>query len=569
VTEEEPKGRGKTGAGEAAAAAELDTLDAGIYGDSGDAPAAADANVGESDLEGAATAAAEAMARSDAPRLKKGDSVGRLTVLESLGEGAFGIVLAAYDPELDRKVALKVLRTLGFGSAYAERARVRLLREARAMARLSHPNVVTVHDVGTVQNHVYLAMEYVAGGTLAEWLAEQTRSWREILDVFRDAGRGLAAAHEAGFAHRDFKPANVLIDARGRARVADFGLVSAGAETLEGDLLEDSGPSDSSLYSTLTRTGDIIGTPIYMAPEQHRGEEADASADQFAFCVALYQALYGRRPFAGDNYKDLVRTVLDGNVAEPPGDADVPEWIRAIVERGLSAAKGDRYPSMEALLADLERDPVAARRKRFTIAGVAAVIVALAAGLVFALMRSGGDAEDPCADTAERLVRVWDDDVKKKVREAFVATGRWHAVDTYGRVEKVLDEYAGAWVERQTEACEATRKRGEAADQLAYLRMVCLSQRLDELGDLVDRSLVTASIRMLDDAQLGARSTHDAPIAGRVLGDHREHSGAGAGASVLGDQSPQRRHPQEGHVAAKIVWIPRWIRSLSNRPAKI
>jgi predicted Ser/Thr protein kinase len=302
-----------------------------------------------------------------------GTTLGRYVLLDRLGEGGMGVVYAAHDPELDRKVALKLLRT----SDSAPKRRERLLREAKALARLAHPNVVAVHDVGSIGEQVFVAMELIDGRTLRQWVADERPGWRAIVEVYRQAGRALSAAHALGIVHRDFKPDNVLIDSGGRVRVVDFGLARAVGEQARAVSDARSGPSDR-----LTRTGSLMGTPAYMAPEQHRGEAAGAAADQFGFCVALYEALYGQRPFAGDTLDTLARSVTAGDIRAPSRDASAPLWLHRVLARGLRVAAIDRYPTMDALLAALDRDP-APRRRRVALAIALTLAIALvASGLV-------------------------------------------------------------------------------------------------------------------------------------------------------------------------------------------
>ncbi|MFP2933416.1 protein kinase domain-containing protein, partial [Pyxidicoccus sp. 3LG] len=281
-------------------------------------------------------AKADADASAASAPLARGATLSRYVVLERIGSGAMGVVYAAYDPELDRQVALKVLRPEG---RLVEELRLRLLLEAQALARLSHANVVTVHDVGRYGDGVFLAMELVDGVTLAEWL-KQPRAWEEVLRVFTGAGRGLAAAHAAGLVHRDFKPTNVLVGRDGRARVTDFGMarpLNRGDDAPSRGQVEP-GPSPSSvLASPLTRTGVLLGTPAYMAPELLQGQRADALSDQFSFCVALYEALYGQRPFEGDSLETVARSAREGRVRPPGRDAKVPSWVRRALLRGLRA----------------------------------------------------------------------------------------------------------------------------------------------------------------------------------------------------------------------------------------
>ena len=310
------------------------------------------------------------------PVVAGGDTIGRYIVLRRLGAGGMGVVYAAYDPQLDRKVALKLLRT-GMGLGEGE-ARARLVREAQAIAQLSHPNVVAVYDVGTAASgEVYVAMEFVEGDTLTQWLARWDRPWRELLEIFREAGRGLAAAHAVGLLHRDFKPDNVLVGSDGRVRVTDFGL----ARSLVTGPSEDSfvgRPDLAALRVTLTATGAVMGTPRYMAPEQLRGGDVGAAADQFGFCVALYEALYGCHPIVGDTAAKMLE---EGARARPPPDeGTVPAWIAPILLRGLDPHPARRFPSMAALIAELAPPaPSRSRRTYVAVLGAAALVLGGAA----------------------------------------------------------------------------------------------------------------------------------------------------------------------------------------------
>src|SRR6266849_2054227 len=304
--------------------------------------------------------------------------VGRYEILAPIGAGGMGVVYAAHDPQLDRKVALKMLRPSGLPGVSPQQLRARILREGRAMALLSHPNVLAVHDVGEFQDHVFVAMELAEGGTVASWLRERPRSWREVLDVFLAAGRGLAAAHAQGLVHRDFKPENILFGGDGRVRVTDFGvaqlLAVPGSEPLTASTPEAGHPTVS-LCSTA-----LVGSPAYMAPEQMRGEQADVRADIFSFCVSLYEALYGERPFAGDTVADLQRAVSESEVRRPPGGTRVPAWIRRALLRGLRAEPGERPQMMEALLASLSGPrrrwpPLAVSARLALLAGIAVVVL--------------------------------------------------------------------------------------------------------------------------------------------------------------------------------------------------
>jgi serine/threonine protein kinase len=239
--------------------------------------------------------------------LGRGDRLGRYVIIDLLGSGGMGVVYTAYDPDLDRRVALKLLRP-DRGPSWGETGRLRLLREAQAIARLSHPNVIAVYDAGSFGDQVFVAMEFIEGGTLRQWLEERP-PWREVLDRFLLAGRGLAAAHAAGLVHRDFKPDNVLLSRDGRVRVMDFGLARPIGEPSRMEEWRAPAGSGGNLASPLTQWGEALGTPGYMAPEQLRGEASDARSDQFSFCVSLYEALYGERPFLGDSPREIVDAV--------------------------------------------------------------------------------------------------------------------------------------------------------------------------------------------------------------------------------------------------------------------
>ncbi len=282
--------------------------------------------------------------------------IGRFTVLRTLGEGGMGVVYAARDEELERVVAIKLLRDDG-GDSEGERRR--LLREAKALARLSHPAVVTVHDVGVHEGHTFLAMELVDGETLDAWLRAgpgEGRSWREVVSVYLGAGEGLAAAHAEGVVHRDFKPANVMVRGDGRVVVLDFGLArgprAQRADAGHHGYVAPQASSGARAALGLTETGTIAGTPAYMSPEQFEGRRVTAASDQFSFCVALYEGLHGRRPFAGQTVAELARNVTEGTRTSAPPRA-LPRELVAALDRGLSAAPEDRFASINELLAAL------------------------------------------------------------------------------------------------------------------------------------------------------------------------------------------------------------------------
>ncbi|MEM6293046.1 MAG: tetratricopeptide repeat protein [Myxococcota bacterium] len=416
-----------------------------------------------------------------APRLAEGDKVGRYVILNKVGAGGMGVVYAAYDPELDRKVAIKLLMTSLGGSIGAEltEQRTRLLREAQSMAKLSHANVITVHDVGEFGDQVFVAMEFIDGGTLGDW-AKKDRSWREVMEVFMAAGRGLAAAHRADLVHRDFKPDNVLIDKDGRVLVTNFGLArpAAGKTDTFGTL--PTMESTPVMSAQLTRTGALVGTPAYMAPEQLSGKRSDALADQFSFCVALYAALYGHRPFEGRVLGELMANVTAGRVRPIPRDTAVPRQIRRALYRGLSVEPDERFPTMEALLEQLAFDPV--RRWR-TWATVLVPTAMLGVGVV--AYTSATPNEDAfCDDVSVHLEGVWDDDRQTQLEAAFLATNRPYAASAWDGASRSLDAYAQTWLEAQKGACEASASGTLPASILA-LRMTCLDQQRTEFSTLL------------------------------------------------------------------------------------
>src|SRR5215469_2437142 len=259
---------------------------------------------------------------------------GRYKLVEKLGMGGMGVVYLAEDPQLGRRGAIKLMEPKTSGNQTASDGQARLLREAQALAQLSHPNVIAVHDVGTFADQVFIAMEYVEGSTLRQWLAERKRTWREVLGMFMQAGRGLAAAHAAGMVHRDFKPDNVLVGNDGRVRVLDFGLARPQPgkreqlTTAEGQAPAEKTPPRPAMRGvTVTLQGKFIGTPAYMAPEQLTGERVDEKADQYSFCAALFQGLYGTLPFNADNFGALLEQIRQRRVNEVPNLNSVPSSV--------------------------------------------------------------------------------------------------------------------------------------------------------------------------------------------------------------------------------------------------
>ncbi|MBN1209733.1 MAG: serine/threonine protein kinase [Myxococcaceae bacterium] len=458
----------------------------------------------------------------------RGDQVGRYLILERVGQGGMGVVYAAWDPDLGRRVAIKLLRTDKQHAEGRTVGQARLLREAQAMARVSHPHVISVYDVSTLGDSVFIAMEFVDGGTLKKWVKERPRSWREVLDVFTAAGRGLAGAHAAGLVHRDFKPDNVLIGKDGRVRVTDFGLArlaeeeaGAGPPALPATATLEESPE----MAQLTQEGLVVGTLKYMSPEQLHGATPDARSDQFSFCVALYWALYGDWPF--DRPRSLARGADSGpgssnkgtsrpsqrpglprsidpdtGAFEPPRDSKVPDFIRKALMRGLSPESKDRFASMDALLARLEYRP---RRNRMAAAAASLLLVTGASGYAWYAHQASQRQALLCTGAEQKLAGLWDDGARRQVTEALVATGKPGATDVASRVTRMLDGYARDWVAASAEACRATRIRGEQTEELLSLRVLCLERRLKDVkavtgvlaaadAELVEKAVDTVSL---------------------------------------------------------------------------
>jgi predicted Ser/Thr protein kinase len=344
-------------------------------------------------------------ATEELSELAPGSEIARYRIVARLGAGGMGVVYRAHDAQLDRDVALKLLRVGEDGSG----GRARMLREAQAAAKIRHPNVVTVYDAGEVMNRVFIAMELIDGVTLKAYFRGRRRGWREVVEVMLGAGEGLAAAHAALLVHRDFKPDNVLVEAGGRVRVLDFGLARPAAALGPADGPAQSGiegptaqlpavdpatatmvASQAPVLRTLTQTGVLVGTPAYMAPEQHQARGVDARTDQFSYCVTFYECLYGQRPFAGDTQAELTMNVLEGRLAPPRDRGSAPPEIFAALQRGLAVDPDDRWPALADLLAELRaivrRHEPRDRRALWVAVGLA--LVAAGAG---AMAMFGGD----------------------------------------------------------------------------------------------------------------------------------------------------------------------------------
>jgi tetratricopeptide (TPR) repeat protein len=422
---------------------------------------------GASTLAGRAEDFLEGSATETLP--SAGDPIGRYVVLEHLGTGGMGVVFAAYDPELDRKVAVKLLRVTEGGSSSSEGGGARLLDEARALARLSHPNVIAVHDVGVHQKRIFVAMEFVDGQTLSAWQGAATRGPQELCRAYVAAGEGLAAAHRAGLVHRDFKPDNVMIDADGRIRVLDFGLARAARRGLTASELGDLRVDDP-------RTRGLVGTPAYMAPEQFGGGSVDARTDQFSFCVSLWEALYGERPFRGDTVTALAFATLHEDPVPPAGNAVDPRIGQALI-RGLAKDPEQRFETMDALLRELRPAPVSGRA--WWRLGGAALAGGAIAAVVAATWPGPSDAIDRCADRAD-VSEVWSADTRQALRDALGSAAGSRAVAT---MESSLDAYATSLSTRLRRACEA-EILGDTEHDLARTAR-CLDRRRSALEHAV------------------------------------------------------------------------------------
>jgi tetratricopeptide (TPR) repeat protein/predicted Ser/Thr protein kinase len=401
---------------------------------------------------------------------------GRYSVGSLLGRGGMGTVYRARDLTLDRDIALKVHR-LGADNA-------RLQREAVAMAQLAHPNVVNVFEVGTVDTWMYVAMEYVRGATLREWIAAAPRGWREILTLLGDAGRGLAAAHASGLVHRDFKPDNVLVGDDGRPRVSDFGLARVDDTTTS-----ESRAASTSCEMALTVTGTLLGTPAYMAPEQFAGGAVDARCDQFAFCVVAWECLHGQRPFAGATIAAIQLAIEGHELQRPVGRTAVPPEVIRVLERGLAAAPGERYPDMPTLLAELRRAASPRSKRRLVIAGV----VALAAiGIAIPVRAVIGERRRvaACDDQGEAIRRELDAGTRSSIERAFLATDLPIARSAFDHTIAVLARHTEALATETAAACRA---------EVDPARRACLAGNRSELAGVVD-SLASADAGLVQRA---------------------------------------------------------------------
>jgi tetratricopeptide (TPR) repeat protein len=414
--------------------------------------------------------------------------VGRYLLLGKTGNGGMGVVYAAYDPELHRKVALKILHP----QYQHERARERLIGEARALARLDHPNIVKVHDVLTHGDLVVLVMEWVEGETLAAWQCAATRSWRDALPVYVQAAQGLAAAHGVGVIHRDFKPANAIVGADGRVRVLDFGLARPAQDADDDDLAADQrrgiaggsgrlpGPVGETWPSGLTATDALVGTLGYAPPEQLEGRKATPASDQFSFAVSLHQAIEGVGPFVGEEIASRLAAIRTGRLAVASEGRAVPTWLRKILARALAAAPAERFPSMQAVIAALTR-PRGWRRLRAPAAIGALLAISV---LALASRPSASEVLAPCDGGFGDIDPVWNATARARIGAAFATVHAPWAGAASERVLQGLDDYRTRWSGLHRDACVAHR-RGTQSAALLDRRMLCLQRHLVDLHSAV------------------------------------------------------------------------------------
>jgi len=419
------------------------------------------------------TATLASTGREPRELLPEGCEVGRYRIARHIGMGGMGVVYEAFDPQLDRRVALKLVTFAGGSDEERDEARARMLREAQSLAVLSHPNVVTVYDAGTMDSSVFIAMEFVEGLSLAEWIQQKDPTLAEVVRTYCAAGEGLAAAHRAGLVHRDFKPQNVLLGADGRVRVIDFGIArgaddafaSVATEARTGaPSLANTAQSRIGLSSALTVEGAVLGTPRYMSPEQRQRKLADVRSDQYCFCCSLYEAVYGTTPNPGaDLQKSASGLGRDGKTP--------PRWLRNVLLRGLALDPADRFENMDALLAELRRD----RRAWLTRATVAVALVVAIAAASATFLREGPEAR--CRRGSTQVRDLWTQPSQARFRDVLGRAGVPFADSLFAAVEKGLVRFFSAYESSYVQACDATFVRSAQSAALLDLRMSCLERR--------------------------------------------------------------------------------------------
>lgn len=437
----------------------------------------------------------------DLHHLVRGTTIAGHVVLAHHAEDVLGPTYVAYDGTRDRKVLLRLI-PIALESAFAGHQRA-LVESLAAIAQISHPCVVAIHDVGLWTGGVYVATEFVDGIALRTWIEarDDPFPWREVLRIFREVGRGLVAAHASGVLHRDLSPDHILVGEGGHVKVADFGLAAstdAGDDTTTAALAplrERLGLADDAVTSAL------VGALEYAAPEVVAGAAADRKSDQFSFCVALYETLWGERPFVATDRVALAAEYVRGEPRPEPTDARVPAWLRAIVLRGLSIRPADRWPSMERLVRELDRDPAASIRRWRRALAVVAIFGAGAGAIAWQAER----AEAACAHGAEAFNGVWDQARRAELEQTFLASNAPYAPQNFAATAEVIDTWASTWLEHQVAACEARRTGGELSEELYVERHACLEERQDELRSLL-AVFEAADPQQLDRAALAAES---------------------------------------------------------------
>lgn len=451
--------------------------------------------------------------------MKPGQSVDRFEIVRLLGQGGMGAVYEARDPDLARAVALKLIH-----EPDAHRS-MRFLREAQALAQLQHPNVVAVYEVGTDGDRVFIAMELIDGESLDRKTGPGP--WREVVPLFVQVGRGLAAAHAKDLVHRDVKPSNMFVGTDGRARIGDFGLArQSDSRDGTGELLpqevdrlssavtvDDTGHTSNGadaiapntpasggglLGSTLTGVGAYIGTPRYMAPEQHERRAATPRSDQFSFCVALYESLTGEHPFVDSDGGVAASVLADRRRSRPSG---VPGWLKAAIDRGLSADPDARHPSMKALCDLLEETPLRRRRRAIALGG-AATLAGVAAVVWWSTQRA--PARVSCERAGDGLAAVWNPGVRARIEESFGSVGALGAESTT-RTTAAIDAWGTRWRAARIDACRATHERGAQSPQVLDRRMACLDRELSLAGRVLTR-LGDGGARVVANAQEAVQS---------------------------------------------------------------
>jgi predicted Ser/Thr protein kinase len=416
--------------------------------------------------------------------------VGRFVLLGPIARGGMGVVYGAYDPELERRVALKLVHP---DQRATPEARERMLREARTLARLAHPNVVPVHDVTVIDDQVVIVMELVAGQTVAAWEEAAARSWRELVAVYLEAGRGLAAAHEVGLVHRDFKPANAIVGDDGRVRVLDFGLARVVGDPTTGEASVPAAAGRAPAFAT--GDGAVVGTLGYMAPEQLAGGAVTARSDQFSFCVALHRALHAVAPYPGTTVEELRASIASGRRAYAADGRRVPGWLRAAIDRGLAADPADRHPSMRELLALLARER---GWRRWRVPAVATL--GLAATVTAALVvRDERDPVAACDAGGDRIAAAWGPGRREELRRHLAGIDSPAVPALITPILDGLDGYAADWSAAHHDACVAHVQRARS-DTLHDRSMACLRRRADGLAEAV-AVLASADATSIDRAR--------------------------------------------------------------------